>query len=192
MEVSIALLFGLGLMVGMLVSLDNTASVAALTSKIGANLNALFGEITAHILIVTVGWFAGFVLVKYGFWFSIFAAGALISLGVWVLKAEFSLNQIVGGLRRLFTRRVSISLKGLKSEIDTTHVSLLGGWAKELKFLTLFFSINIPLLSLAVVILQALLPPTSVEAGILFAVWSTLATLMSLTISTRMIGVKWP
>lgn len=191
MEVSIALLFGLGLMVGILVSLDNTASVAALTSKMGANLSALFGEITAHIVIVTVGWFAGHALARYGFWFSIVAAGALVFLGVWVLKQEFSLSQIVGGLTRLFTGKASISLKGLKAEVDTTKVSLLGGWAKELKFLTLFFSINIPLLVIAVVALQAVLPPTSPGTGVLFALCASLTTLISLIISARMIGVKW-
>lgn len=191
MEVSIVVLFALGFMVGTLVSLDNCAAVAALTSKMGANLSALWGEVTAHIIIVTVGWFAGYVLAKYGFWFGIVAAGALIFLGVWVIKQEFSMSQIVGGLRRLFTGKASISLKGLKSEIDTSKVCQLGGWAKEIKFLTLFFSMNIPLLVIAVVALQAVLPPTSPETGVLFAVCSILATLISLTISARMIGVKW-
>lgn len=74
-----------GMSVGFLVSADNTAATGLLSTKYGASLYVLSGEVGAHIVVVTIGWFVGYKMLGYSSLFSLIAAIALWTLGVWAL-----------------------------------------------------------------------------------------------------------
>jgi hypothetical protein len=71
--------------VGFLVSADNAAAIGLLSTRYGASLFVLAGEVGAHIVVVAVGWFVGYKMLGYSRLFSLIAAIALWALGVWAL-----------------------------------------------------------------------------------------------------------
>ncbi len=81
MDNSLMSLLAVGALVGFLVSLDNTAATAALASRFGANLYLLVGEVLAHIVFVSVGWFVGYLLAAYQDVATLVTAGVLFLLG---------------------------------------------------------------------------------------------------------------
>jgi len=82
---SVRIAVWIGFTVGLLLSADNTAAIATLAAKYGANLYVLSAEITAHIVVVALGWFAGYKMLGYSKLFSLVACFVLWMFGVWAL-----------------------------------------------------------------------------------------------------------
>ncbi|RLI04589.1 hypothetical protein DRO26_04315, partial [Candidatus Bathyarchaeota archaeon] len=130
MEVTFFALMVAGVLVGILISMDNTASLAALSAKHGANLYMLAGEVIAHIFLVTTGWYVGYLLTQYKSIFTCVAAGVLFFLGAYVLFEAWPPHKIIKGVKsfRLNIKQFSLKvfLEKMKSEIDLETVSVLG------------------------------------------------------------------
>jgi len=192
MEVSILTLISLGVMVGLLISLDNTAATAALASKFGANLYVLFGEILAHIIIVTLGWFLGYIFMGYEQVTSYITAGALFLLGSYMLWGVYPPKEIIKGIRNIKELKRGFPLKSLlRGEADIKAATI---WTKEQerRFLLNFFFATIPLVIGWVALLQMFMSANNPVTGLFFIIGVMTVFLTTATFSAKRAGIKWP
>ncbi len=77
--------FLIGIMVGVIFSLDNSAGTAAITSVYGTNLWILVGEVISHIGVIIAAWFIGSKVEGESKLFAILATSCMWGLAVWEL-----------------------------------------------------------------------------------------------------------
>ncbi len=77
--------FLLGVTVGIVFSLDNSAGTAAITSMYGTNLWILVGEILSHIGVIVIAWFIGSKVEGESRLFAVLSTACMWGLAVWEL-----------------------------------------------------------------------------------------------------------
>ncbi|MCD6419336.1 MAG: hypothetical protein J7L41_01295 [Synergistetes bacterium] len=152
-----------GVMVGTVISLDNIAAITVLASKHGTNIKLIVSEIWAHIVLVVVGWYIGYLLMPYRNTFSYIAAFVLFLLG--------GVN-LYENLRRKEKRTVQ------KHRIWNNKKS-------EVKFFLLFFPTVIALMLSLVYILSLTMDFSKPLTGLVFAVGAGVISFLSLLFSIK-------
>lgn len=192
MDTSIVALLTAGALVGFLVSLDNTAATAALASRFGANLYLLVGEVLAHIVFVSVGWFVGYLLAAYQDIATLVTAGVLFLLGANMLYQAFDPRSVARDLdeaRRQGRHFLVIAL--LKNQPDFEVVTV---WSKEQenRFMLNFFVVVIPAVVLWVELLQRIMSSQAPGTGFVFAAGTAAVFVAATAFAARRAGIKWP
>lgn len=185
-------LLAVGALVGFLVSLDNTAATAALASRFGANLYLLVGEVLAHIVFVSVGWFVGYLLAAYQDVATLVTAGVLFLLGANMLYQAFdprSLARDMDEAKRQGRHFLVIAL--LKNEPDLKTVTV---WSKgqERRFLLNFFLVVVPAVVVWVALLQHFMSSRDPATGFVFAAGTAAVFVAATAFAARRAGIKWP
>ncbi|MEE9202599.1 MAG: manganese efflux pump [Dehalococcoidia bacterium] len=192
MDTSVVALLAAGALVGFLVSLDNTAATAALASRFGANLYLLVGEVLAHIVFVSVGWFVGSLLATYQDVATLVTAGVLFLLGANMLYQAFDPHSVARDLdeaKRQGRHFLVIAL--LKSEPDLKAVTV---WSKgqESRFLWNFFLVVVPAVVVWVALLQHFMSSRGLATGLVFAAGTAAVFAAATAFAARRAGIKWP
>lgn len=192
MDTSVMSLLFAGALVGFLVSLDNTAATAALASRFGANLYLLVGEVLAHIVFVSIGWFVGSLLAAYQDVATLVTAGVLFLLGANMLYQAFdprSMARAMDEAKRQGRHFLVIAL--FKSEPDLKTATV---WSKdqERRFLLNFFVVVIPAVVLWVALLQHFMSSQAPATGFVFAAGTATVFAVATAFAARRAGIKWP
>jgi hypothetical protein len=192
MDASLLALLAAGGVVGFLVSLDNTAATAALASRFGANLYLLVGEVLAHIVFVSVGWFVGSLLSAYQGMATLVTAGVLFLLGANMLYQAFdpkSLARDLDEARRQGRHFLVIALLKSRPDLETVTVWTRG---QEGRFLLNFLVVVVPAVVLWIAVLPRLMSPQSPATGFVFAGGTAAVFVAALAFAARRSGIKWP